>query len=300
MLRVSYSDTYQVPLPFKHRFPMQKYELLREQLLYQGILEPQQLYIPEFIKEEIILITHDEEYWARVKNLRLSIQEERRLGFPQSIALVRRSIASASGTFWSSLYALTEGIGVSLAGGTHHAYKDRAEGFCILNDVAISLNYLIQQKKICKGLVIDLDVHQGNGTAKIFEDHTAVFTFSMHAHENYPFAKERSDLDISLPTGTGDENYLSILKSTLPSVITQFQPDIIYYIAGVDVLATDRLGKLNLTLEGCKKRDELVLELAQSLQIPIVVVMGGGYSNHYADIINAHTNTIKVIKNLYD
>jgi acetoin utilization deacetylase AcuC-like enzyme len=300
MLRVAYTDVFQAPLPPQHRFPMLKYELLREQLLYLGVLERSQLYIPEFIEEEIILGTHTPNYWERVKNLSLSAIEERNLGFPQSRALVNRCIASASGTFWSALYALSEGIGVSLAGGTHHAYKDKAEGFCVLNDVAISLNYLLAQKKIAKGLVIDLDVHQGNGTAHIFAGLDNVFTFSMHAQDNYPFRKEKSTLDIALPSGTTDTTYLNILQQHLFAIVTAFKPQIIYFIAGVDVLKTDRLGKLNLSLEGCQKRDKMVLQMARYLQIPIVVVLGGGYSNQYSDIINAHTNTIRIIKDLYD
>jgi acetoin utilization deacetylase AcuC-like enzyme len=300
MLRVAYTDVFQTPLPAKHRFPMLKYELLREQLLYQGILERSQLYIPEFIQEEIILGTHTEAYWEKVKNLKLNAMEERNLGFPQSPELVNRCIASASGTFLSALYALSEGIGVSLAGGTHHAYQDRAEGFCVLNDVAISLNYLLAQKKASNGLVIDLDVHQGNGTAHIFAANDKVFTFSMHAQDNYPFYKEKSTLDVALPTGTTDTAYLNILQQHLFSIVTTFRPQIIYFIAGVDVLKTDRLGKLNLSIAGCQKRDEMVLQMARYLRIPIVVVLGGGYSNQYSDIINAHTNTIKVIKDLYD
>ncbi len=296
---VFYADYCPVPLPPKHRFPMEKYALLREQLVYEGLISSAQLYRPELITDDIIELTLTPAYWQKIQTLRLTPAEERKLGFPQSKALVVRSLTAASGTFQAAMAALSSGLGCNLAGGTHHGFADRGEGFCVLNDVAISANWLLTQQKIKRALVIDLDVHQGNGTARIFAHNPQVFTFSMHGKHNYPLHKETSDLDIELPGGTKDEAYLAELKQVLPYLIAYQMPDIIYYIAGADVIAGDKLGKLALTKEGCYQRDKLVIEAAYNNKIPLVVVLGGGYADPIKDTIAVHTNTYRLLNQYY-
>ncbi|MCC3159882.1 histone deacetylase [Hymenobacter sp. 15J16-1T3B] len=288
------SDRYSISLPDGHRFPIAKYELIREQLLWQGIAQPADIYDPGFCAEEDILRVHTAEYWGKVKELRLSPAEVRRLGLPQSPELVRRSLSSAAGTVQSALRALRDGIGLSLAGGTHHAFADRGEGFCVLNDLAISAARLLNHGQARQVLIVDLDVHQGDGTASIFRDEPRVFTFSMHAGANYPLRKEQSDLDIELPLGMDDEAYLATLRDTLPGLVDRVRPDFVFFQAGVDVLATDKLGKLALTPAGCRQRDEFVLGLCQQRQLPVAVSMGGGYSERLRDIVDAHCQTFAV------
>ncbi|RPD47919.1 histone deacetylase [Hymenobacter sediminis] len=288
------SDRYSIQLPAGHRFPIAKYALIREQLLWQGIAPPEDFYDPGFCAEEDILRVHSEDYWHRVRDLHLTPAEVRRLGLPQSPELVRRSLSSSAGTVQSARKALEHGIGLSLAGGTHHAFRDRGEGFCVLNDIAIAAAHLLHHKLARQVLVVDLDVHQGDGTASIFQHEPRVFTFSMHAGANYPLRKEQSDLDIALDLGTDDATYLQILEETLPPLLAQTRPDFIFFQAGVDVLATDKLGKLALTQAGCRRRDEYVLRLCQQHQLPVAVSMGGGYSEQLRDIVDAHCNTFRV------
>ncbi|OON66912.1 histone deacetylase [Hymenobacter sp. CRA2] len=294
------SDRYSITLPDGHRFPIAKYELIREQLLWQGIAQPADIYDPGFCAEEDILRVHTAEYWYKVKELRLSPAEVRRLGLPQSPELVHRSLSSAAGTVQSALRALRDGIGMSLAGGTHHAFADRGEGFCVLNDIAIAAARLLHHGLARQVLVVDLDVHQGDGTASIFRDEPRVFTFSMHAGANYPLRKEQSDLDVALPLGMDDAAYLAQLQEVLPGLIEQVQPDFVFFQAGVDVLATDKLGKLALTPAGCRQRDELVLGLCHERGLPLAVSMGGGYSERLRDIVDAHCQTFAVAYELYE
>lgn len=300
MIFVSYSDEHNVPLPENHRFPMSKYELIRRQLLHEGVFDENQFFAPSFIPESVIYLTHDPLYWQRVKTLELSPKEMRKIGFPQSRHLLARSWSSVSGTFHSAFNALKHGLGMNIAGGTHHAYRDRGEGFCLLNDIAISVNHLLYTGAIKKALVVDLDVHQGNGTAKIFQHDQRVYTFSVHCAENYPLEKEISNKDIALPSGTDDRDYLRELKRELPGQIFRVRPDLIYYIAGVDVLATDKLGKFSLSPGGCAERDELVFYYAAKYEIPVVVVMGGGYSLRLRDVVDAHTQTFKIARKYYE
>ncbi|RSK24785.1 histone deacetylase family protein [Hymenobacter metallilatus] len=288
------SERYSISLPSGHRFPIAKYALIREQLLWQGIAPPQDFYDPGLASEEDILRVHSPNYWQRVRELRLSAAEVRRLGLPQSPELVRRSLSSVAGTVESARRALQDGIGLSLAGGTHHAFRDRGEGFCVLNDIAVAAAHLLHHGRARQVLVVDLDVHQGDGTASIFRDEPRVFTFSMHAGANYPLRKEQSDLDVALELGTQDAAYLGILAETLPRLLTEVQPDFIFYQAGVDVLATDKLGKLALTQAGCRQRDEFVLRQCRVAGIPVAVSMGGGYSEQLRDIVDAHCNTFRV------
>jgi acetoin utilization deacetylase AcuC-like enzyme len=300
MIRLSYSERHPIPLPAGHKFPIEKYKLVREQLEYQGLIKREQLFAPSFIDDDVICLTHDPHWWARAKAHALDDREYRRIGFPKCEELVSRSISSASGTLQCALNALEDGAGMNLAGGTHHAFFDRGEGFCLLNDIAIAANYLLDRGLVQRILVVDLDVHQGNGTASLFENDPRVFTFSVHCRDNYPLHKEKSDLDIELPAFTGDEVYLKTVQEHIPRLMEEFQPDIVFYQSGVDVLATDRLGKLGLSKEGCRERDLLVISQAHRLKIPLVVVMGGGYSETYTSIVNAHCVTYQLVLELYE
>jgi acetoin utilization deacetylase AcuC-like enzyme len=299
MLKIAYDPIYIHPLPSGHRFPMLKYELIPAQLLHEGLITPENLFSPGELSEEVILWTHDKNYWEQLRDLTLPPKEQRRTGFPLSAALIERETRIAQGTIDGCLSALEYGVAFNVAGGTHHAGTNWGEGFCLLNDQAIAANYLLYKGLASSILIIDLDVHQGNGTAQVFENNPNVFTFSMHGANNFPFRKERSDLDIALQDGIGDEDYLHLLKTTLPGLIDQHKPDFIFYLAGVDVLASDKLGKMNLTKAGCKARDQFVFEQCISNKIPVQVSMGGGYSPDIRDIVEAHCNTYRVANELY-
>ncbi len=299
MLFIAFDPIYIHPLPLGHRFPMLKYELIPEQLLHEGLISNNSLFSPGDLDEDVILFTHEQNYWERLRDLKLSDAEVRRSGFPLSATLVEREIRIAQGTIDGSIHALEHGIAFNVAGGTHHAGSNWAEGFCLLNDQAIAANYLLSNSLADRILIIDLDVHQGNGTAEIFSKEERVFTFSMHAEKNFPFRKEQSDLDIGLIDGTSDSEYLKLLSENLKFVIESFKPDFVFYLAGVDVLATDKLGKLNLSLAGCKQRDELVLRYCRSLSLPVQISMGGGYSPKISDIVEAHCNTYRIAHDLY-
>lgn len=278
---------------------MSKYEVLPEQLLHEGTIQSENIFHPVPLGEEWILQTHDRDYWIKLSTLALTPQEVRRAGFPLTNELVQREIVIANGTVQCALYALRFGIAMNIAGGTHHAFTNRGEGFCLLNDIAIAANYLLHQKLVSRILVVDLDVHQGNGTAQIFQGDSRVFTFSMHGAHNYPLIKERSDLDIGLPDYTQDNFYLSVLDANLKNLIDQVQPDFIFYQCGVDILDTDKLGRLSVSREGCKQRDRLVLGAAKENKIPIVASIGGGYSIDFRDIIEAHANTFRLAQEIF-
>ncbi|MEB2775797.1 histone deacetylase [Algoriphagus sp. D3-2-R+10] len=299
MLKIAFSPIYKHPLPKGHRFPMEKYELLPGQLLHEGIVKEENLFEPKPLDEKWILNTHTEEYYGRLKNLALSKSEVRATGFPLSMDLVEREITILNGSVQAAEYALEHGIAMNIAGGTHHAYADRGEGFCLLNDIAVAANYLIDNQSTKKVLVIDLDVHQGNGTASIFSNNPDVFTFSMHGEKNYPMRKEVSDLDCAIPDGTKDDVYLRILQSQLEIILNDFSPDFIIYQAGVDVLESDKLGRLAMSIEGVKNRDAIVLNLAKSLNLPIMCCMGGGYSSKVSKIVEAHTQVYRLAQDLY-
>lgn len=278
---------------------MLKYELVPEQLLYEGLITENNLFSPAELPEDIILLSHERTYWERLRDLQLSPAEIRRSGFPLSAGLVKREIRIAQGTINGCLYALKHGIAFNVAGGTHHAGSNWAEGFCLLNDQAIAANYLLSKGLSKRILIIDLDVHQGNGTAEIFSNEEKVFTFSMHAEKNFPFRKEKSDLDIGLPDGTSDKEYLKILYHHLGILFKKHDPDFVFYLAGVDILSTDRLGKLNVSAKACKERDEMVLGICKKLNLPVQVSMGGGYSPKVSDIVDAHCNTFRIAHDLY-
>lgn len=299
MLKIAYHPIYKHPLPEGHRFPMIKYELLPQQLLYEGTCSEDNFFEPSLPEDRHILAAHDEEYYRNLVGLQLSKREARKIGFPLSEALVKRERIIADGTIKGCHFALENGIAMNIAGGTHHAYSDRGEAFCMLNDQAIGARYLLNQKLAKKILIVDLDVHQGNGTAEIFQTDHSVFTFSMHGKGNYPFKKETSDLDVPLEKGTTDDEYLSILKKTLPELLEQVRPDFIFYLCGVDVLESDKLGTLSMTLEGCKERDRIVLQTCNDAQIPVQCSMGGGYSPDIKIIVEAHANTFRLAQDIY-
>lgn len=294
MLKIAYSPVYNYSLPQGHRFPMEKYELVPQQLLYEGSVTDENFFAPQQLSEEEILLTHTEDYWRKLKHQTLTRKESRPIGFPMTNALVERGRIIAHGTYECCLYAKQYGVSLNVAGGTHHAFAGHGEGFCVLNDFAIAANLLLHRGEAAKILIIDLDVHQGNGTAKIFENDPRVFTFSMHGEKNYPFRKQHSDLDIGLQDGCKDGEYLRRLKEILPQLLNSVQPDILMYLSGVDVLATDQLGRLHLTIQGCKQRDDYVFQLAKQNGLPIAVSMGGGYSPQLADIVEAHANTFRM------
>jgi len=299
MLKIAWSPIYAHPLPEGHRFPMIKYELLPQQLIHEGTITEANLFAPEPLPEKYITNTHCPTYWQKLKNLDLTRQEERRTGFPLTAQLVEREITIAQGTIDCANFALQHGAAMNIAGGTHHAFTNRGEGFCLLNDVAIAANYLIEKKLAQQILVVDLDVHQGNGTAEIFKQQAQVFTFSMHGAKNFPMQKEQSDLDIALPDATNYDFYLAQLHQHLPKLIAQIKPDFVFYISGVDVLEEDQLGRLSLSLTGCKMRDRFVIEQCYYNKLPVVAVMGGGYSKSIKTILEAHSNTFRLAQSIY-
>lgn len=299
MLKIAYNPIYRHKLPPGHRFPMEKYDLLPQQLIHEGTCSKKNFFEPCIPNDETILAAHDAEYFYKLKNLKLDKRAERRTGFPLSEELVKRELIIADGTIKCCHFSLEHRISFNIAGGTHHAYTNRGEAFCLLNDQAVAARNLQRKGLVKKVLIVDLDVHQGNGTAEIFENDPSVFTFSMHGKNNYPFKKEKSDLDIELPDGTGDAKYLQILKETLPPLIREQKPDFIFYLSGVDILESDKLGKLSCTISGCKERDRFVLETCKKFNIPVQCSMGGGYSPQIKTIIEAHANTYRLAKEIF-
>ena len=299
MLKIAWDKIYAHPLPEGHRFPMEKYNLLPEQLIHEGTITNENIFTPVPVSKDQILRSHEKSYLKQLETLSLNKNEERRTGFPLSKELVEREITIMGGTLMAAEFALEFGIAFNIAGGTHHAYTNRGEGFCLLNDIAIAANHLLDTEKVKKILVVDLDVHQGNGTAQIFQHDSRVFTFSMHGKNNYPMHKEKSDLDIELEDGCVDRTYLDLLSFHLPKLISEHKPEFIFYQSGVDVLETDKLGRLSLSLDGCKKRDETVLEQCYQNQIPIACSMGGGYSEKIKYIIEAHANTYRLAQYIF-
>ncbi len=299
MLKIAWDSCYAHSLPAGHRFPMIKYELLPEQLLHEGTISKKNLFTPDVLSAEDILRVHVSPYWDKLVRSNLSRSEERKIGFPFSQSLLQRERIINQGTIDCAYFAMESGVSMNVAGGTHHAYTDRGEGFCILNDQAIAAKHLLDNKLCERVLIIDLDVHQGNGTAEVFSSDESVFTFSMHGERNYPLHKESSDLDIGLADNTGDQEYMECLDEVLPDLIREFNPDFIFYQSGVDVLETDKLGRLSMTKNGTKERDRLVLETASLNAIPVVVCMGGGYSEKIQDIVEAHANTFRLAQEIY-
>lgn len=296
---IFYSPYYYADIGEGHVFPIRKFEIARDILVAEGTLLPDEIIAPERVDRDDLLLVHTEDYIDRLTNGTLTAKEIRKLGLPWSEALVRRSFHAISGTINASRRALVDGVSSNLAGGTHHAFPDRGEGFCVLNDVAVSIRVLQREKLASRFLIIDLDVHQGNGTAFIFQDSPEVFTFSMHGAKNFPLFKETSRLDIELADGTGDAEYLDTLEHALDR-IRLHDADIIFYLAGADPYENDRLGRLALTKAGLRRRDEAVLKFAKSEGIPIVTTMSGGYAERIEDTVDIHCNTIRVVKNVFN
>ena len=300
MLKIAFDKKYVLPLPEGHRFPMLKYELIPDQLLYEGLVSKEQFFSPKKIKENWVEKVHDRKYIRNLNSLTLTKSEIRKTGFPLTKELVEREYMITEGSRQCVDYAMEFGAAANIAGGTHHAFRNRGEGFCLFNDVAVASYYAIEKFQMNQILVIDLDVHQGNGTASIFREENRVYTFSMHGKKNYPFKKEISDLDVELDDGVKDGEYLKTLEHTIKKLDSTLKPNLIFYISGVDILSTDKLGRLKVSREGCKKRDEMIYEFAQKKNIPIVTSMGGGYSEKIYDIVEAHCNTYKCMLQLTD
>ncbi|MFA7326438.1 MAG: histone deacetylase [Candidatus Kapaibacterium sp.] len=300
MIHIAYHESYRHELPDNHKFPMKKYSELAKRLVGQNIYTPSNFFVPNIMEEEILYLTHNANYIERARTLKLEKVEARRLGFPQSNELYERELRIAYGTLHGAELALKNGLSFNIAGGTHHAFTNKGEGFCMFNDVAVSANYLLSNGLIRKALVIDLDVHQGNGTAEIFTNNPSVFTFSVHGKNNYPVKKEISDLDIELDDLTGDDDYLNIVSEYVPRLIAEENPDIVYYIAGADILESDKFGRLSVSIAGAKRRDEIVFGECKKFDIPVLCVMGGGYSKDIEVILETHLNTFKVGKEYYD
>jgi len=296
--RIFYSPYYYADIGEGHVFPIRKFEIAKQILLAEGTLSPDEIVEPEPVDIADLLLVHTADYISRLVEGRLTAKEVRKLGLPWSEALVRRSFHAISGTINASKRALLDGVSSNLAGGTHHAYPDRGEGFCVLNDIAVAIRVLQREKLASRFLIIDLDVHQGNGTAFIFQNSPEVYTFSMHGAKNYPLFKENSTLDIELPDGTADEEYLETLDQALPR-LRLHNADIIFYLAGADPFENDRLGRLKLTKGGLHRRDEIVLRFARDEEIPIVTTMSGGYAQEIADTVDIHCNTIRAVKEAF-
>ena len=299
MLKVAYSKIYNHPLPENHRFPMEKYDLIPKKLIAEKTFSKDNFFEPGILNKEDVLLTHSNDYYNKLVSQSLSKKEIRPIGFPLSKLLIEREKKIAQGTIECVSFSIKNGISMNIAGGTHHAFADKGEGFCMLNDQAIAANYLLHNDLAKKILIIDLDVHQGNGTASIFKNDMNVFTLSFHGKKNYPFKKEKSDLDIEFDDGTEDVEYLTKLEDIIPNIIKIFNPDFIFYLSGVDILKTDKLGRLSLSIEGCKKRDSIILNLCKTFNIPLQISMGGGYSKNIEDIVNAHCNTFRLAKEIY-
>ena len=278
---------------------MEKYDLLPAQLLHEGTCEESNFFKPDNPDLRNVYAVHDEQYVSDLQSLSIDQKMARRIGFPLSKQLIERELILSQGTIKACDYAMKYGIAMNIAGGTHHAFSYKGEAFCLLNDQAIGARYVQKKYGVKKVLMVDLDVHQGNGTAEIFQKDTSIFTFSMHGQSNYPFVKENSDLDIALSNDCGDQEYLQILKRTLPDLIQTQQPDFIFYLSGVDVINSDKLGKLGMTIEGCKERDRFVLDTCFTNQIPVMCSMGGGYSPDIKVIVNAHANTFRLAQEIF-
>ena len=299
MLKIAHDKLYKHLLKENHRFPMIKYEMVPERLIGEGTCNKDNFFIPGEIDDSTILLTHDKNYYYKLMRQKLSDKEKRAIGFPMSDMLVQREKKIIQGTVECSLHALKHGISMNIAGGTHHAFSNRAEAFCILNDQAIASNYLINNGFSKKILILDLDVHQGNGTAEIFKNNNQVFTVSFHGKNNYPFRKEISDFDYGFEDKTEDREYLKIIKNEVPRLIESFEPDFIFYLSGVDIIENDKLGKLSVSLEGCKLRDKFVLDYCKVNKLPVQISMGGGYSKEINDIVEAHSNTFRLAQEIF-
>ena len=305
-MKAFYSDTFVLPLPEHHRFPMSKYRLLRERLLEEGVVAVKDLHVPDPVGWDDLRLVHDAAYVDAIATGTLAAEAQRRIGFPWSEMMVERSrrsvgatlaaareVTRGAGTDGARALQASETIAANLAGGTHHAFRDRGEGYCVFNDVAVAAAVLLRDGAIARAAVVDCDVHQGNGTAAIFRDEPAVFTFSLHGARNFPFRKEASDLDVTFEDGVGDDEYLAALDAHLPAVLDAHRPDVVFYLAGADPYDGDRLGRLKLTIAGLRARDRVVFGACRDRGLPVVVAMSGGYAPDVDAIVTIHTNTIR-------
>jgi acetoin utilization deacetylase AcuC-like enzyme len=313
-VKAFYSDTFVLPLPAHHRFPMAKYRLLRERLVEEGVVAAQDLHVPDPVGWDDLRLVHDASYVDAIATGTLAAEAQRRIGFPWSEMMVERSRRSVGATLAAAKtivghgpqaepsprdgltavpYQRNESVAANLAGGTHHAFRDRGEGYCVFNDVAVAAAVLLRDGAIARAAVVDCDVHQGNGTAAIFRDEPAVFTFSLHGAKNFPFRKEASDLDVTFEDGAGDDEYLAALGAHLPLVLDAHRPDVVFYLAGADPYEGDRLGRLKLTIDGLRARDRVVFGECRDRGLPVVVAMSGGYAPDIDAIVTIHTNTIR-------
>ena len=288
------SARYVIPLPTGHRFPIEKYAMLRDRVLAEGIVPAERVHEPARARVEDLSLVHTADYVERLTEGRLTSEEERRIGLPWSEHLVERSWRAVGGTCEAARAALDHGIAMNLAGGTHHAFADHGEGFCVFNDVAVAARSLQRDGRIARAAIIDLDVHQGNGTHAIFDGDPTVFTFSMHGGRNFPFHKHPGSLDIELADGTGDTEYLELLAAALPDVLASSRPDIAFYLAGADPHEGDRLGRLAMTFAGLARRDAMVLEACREVGIPVVITIAGGYGRDIASTVEVHVRTVRI------
>ncbi len=300
MFKIAHSPIFCHAVPEGHRFPMAKYEKLPQKLIADGIATPSQFFEPPMATVDEILTTHTQAYWHALDTLTLPAKDCRKIGLPMSQALIDRERFVVGATIACAKHALTDGIALSTSGGTHHAFADSGEGFCILNDVCVASNVLLRDGLAKRILILDLDVHQGNGNASIMADNPSVFVFSMHGEKNYPYHKPKSVLDIALADSTGDEEYLKLLNYHLPKVLDEFCPDFVFYQAGVDVLADDRLGRINLSMDGLIQREQFVIETLHNNKLPTVVTMGGGYAPDIDVIVQGHSVVFGVAAYLFN
>ena len=298
-MHVFYTPRYYADIGDNHVFPIRKFELVRDKLLAEGTLKPEELVEPSPATIEDALLVHTQDYVSRLCSGNLTSKEIRRLGLPWSESLVRRSFYAAGGTLAAAQVALTKGYSSNLAGGTHHSFAERGEGFCVLNDVAIAIRAMRSRHLLRRAAIVDCDVHQGNGTATIFAGDQDTFTFSIHGANNYPLFKAQSTLDVELTDGTSDDDYLDSLANHLPAVFAH-NPEIVFYLAGADPYAGDKLGRLALSIDGLRKRDTRVLRECYKREIPVVTVMSGGYGKDINDTIEIHCNTIRIVKEVFE
>jgi acetoin utilization deacetylase AcuC-like enzyme len=298
-MQVFYTPRYYAEIGEGHVFPIRKFELVRNRLLAEGTLDPQEIVEPFPAPFDDVLLVHTEDYVTRLCNGQLTTKEIRRLGLPWSESLVRRSFYAVGGTLAATQSALARGYSSNLAGGTHHSFADRGEGFCVFNDVAVAIRAMRARKLIRRAAIVDCDVHQGNGTATIFAGDNDTFTFSMHGANNYPLFKAQSTLDIELHYGTQDGKYLESLAHYLPAVFAH-EPEIVFYLAGADPFGGDKLGRLALSIDGLRERDAYVLSECYARELPVVTVMSGGYGKDINDTIEIHCNTIRAVKEVFE